>query len=125
MEKSSPTAGAVRNRCLVYEQQGQNVVVLLDTPSWYAWLETATTFTFTCDEGTFTAHKARAGNQRGGWYWRAYQRKQGRLFRCYLGVSPNVTLSKLCEAARRLAADTESIGSSQVDESTFPFRLGG
>ena len=42
MEKVSSTVGAVRNGCLVYEQQGQNVVVLLDTPSWYAWLETAT-----------------------------------------------------------------------------------
>ncbi len=131
MEKSSPTAGAVRNGCLVYEQQGQNVVELLDTPSWYAWLETATTFTFTCDEGTFTAHKTRAGNQRGGWYWRAYRRKQGRLFRCYLGVSPNITLSKLREAARRLAADAESIGSSQANEraqqplSHVPLSFGG
>ncbi len=107
MKKISPTAGAVRNGCLVYEQQGQNVVVLVDTPSWYAWLETATTFTFTGEEGTFTAHKARAGNRRGGWYWRAYRRTRGRLSRCYLGVSPNLTLAKLREAARRLAVEAE------------------
>ena len=103
MQKRSSTIGTVRNGCLVYEQQGQHVVVLLDTPSWYAWLETATAFTFTCDEGSFTAHKAGAGNRRGGWYWRAYRRKRGRLSRCYLGISANVTLSKLHEAARRLA----------------------
>jgi len=120
MEKLSSTAGAVRNGCLVYEQQGQNVVVLLDTPSWYAWLETATTFTFTGEEGTFTAHKARAGNRRGGWYWRAYRRKRGRLSRCYLGVSTNLTLAKLCEVARCLAADGESTGSSQTGEDTPP-----
>ena len=120
MEKSSATVGAVRNGCLVYEQQGQNVVVLLDTPSWYAWLETATTFTFACDEGTFTAHKARAGNRRGGWYWRAYRRKRGRLSRYYLGVSFNITLAKLREAARRLAADAEDRGSNQTDESAQP-----
>ena len=120
MEKPSTTAGAVRNGCLVYEQQGQNVVVLVDTPSWYAWLETATTFTFTCDEGTFTAHKACAGNRRGGWYWRAYRRKRGRLSRCYLGVSTNLTLSKLREAARRLAADAEGIGGSKADEGAQP-----
>jgi LuxR family maltose regulon positive regulatory protein len=120
MEKVSSTAGAVCNGCLVYEQQGQNVVVLVDTPSWYAWLETATTFTFTCEEGTFTAHKARAGNRRGGWYWRAYRRKRGRLSRCYLGVSTNITLAKLCEVARRLAADVESTGSSQTGEDTPP-----
>ena len=76
-------------------------------PSWYAWLETATTFRFTCEEGTFTAHKVRAGNRRGGWYWRAYRRQHGRLSRCYLGVSTNLTLPCLHEAARRLAARSE------------------
>ena len=120
MEKVSSTAGAVCNGCLLHEQQGQKVIVLVDTPSWYAWLETATTFTFTCEEGTFTAHKARAGNRRGGWYWRAYRRKRGRLSRCYLGVSTNLTLAKLCEVARCLAADGESTGSSQTDEDTPP-----
>jgi LuxR family transcriptional regulator, maltose regulon positive regulatory protein len=120
MKKISPTAGAVRNGCLVYEQQGQNVVVLVDTPSWYVWLETATTFTFTGEEGTFTAHKARAGNRRGGWYWRAYRRKRARLLRCYLGVSTNLTLANLHEVARCLAADGEGTGSSQTDEDTPP-----
>lgn len=107
MEKASLTIGAVCNGCLVYEQQGQHMIVLVDTPSWYAWLETATTFSFTCEQGTFTAHKARAGNRRGGWYWRAYRRKRGRLSRCYLGVSPNLTFAKLREAARRLAGEAE------------------
>jgi LuxR family transcriptional regulator, maltose regulon positive regulatory protein len=107
MEKASSTVGAVCNGCLVYEQQDQHMVVLVDTPSWYAWLETATTFSFTCEQGTFTAHKARAGNRRGGWYWRAYRRKRGQLSRCYLGVSTNLTLAKLREAARRLAEDAE------------------
>src|SRR5579885_1238012 len=118
MEKVSSTSGAVCNGCLVYEQQGQHMVVLLDTPSWYAWLETAKTFAFTCEQGTFTAHKARAGNRRGGWYWRAYRRKRGRLSRCYLGVSSNLTLANLQEAARRLAGNVESRGSSQTGEDT-------
>jgi LuxR family transcriptional regulator, maltose regulon positive regulatory protein len=116
MQKPSPTVGTVRNGCLVYEQQGQSVVVLLDTPAWYAWLETATTFAFTGEEGAFTAHKACAGNRRGGWYWRAYRRKRGRLSRCYLGVSTKVTLSKLREAACRLATDAESTGSGKPGE---------
>jgi hypothetical protein len=80
MKKISPTDGAVRNGCLVYEHQGQNVVVLVDTPSWYVWLETAITFTFTGEEGTFTAHKARAGNRRGGWFVRVRKvRRKGRV----------------------------------------------
>src|SRR5579863_3551200 len=120
MQNPSPTVGTVRDGCLVYEQQGQRVVVLLDTPSWYTWLETATHFTFTCEEGTFTAHKARAGNRRGGWYWRAYRRKCGRLSRCYLGVPTNLTLAKLREVARCLAADGEGTGNSHTDEDTPP-----
>jgi LuxR family maltose regulon positive regulatory protein len=107
MKKTSSTIGAVCNGCLVYEQQGQHMVVLLDTPSWYAWLETATAFSFTCEEGTFTAHKARAGNRRGGWYWRAYRRQRGRLSRYYLGVSTNLTFAKLHEAAGHLAVEAE------------------
>src|SRR5215469_7487295 len=120
MQKPSPTVGTVRNGCLVYEQQGRSVVVLLDTPSWYTWLETATAFAFASEEGTFTAHKACAGNRRGGWYWRAYRRKRGRLSRCYLGISPNVTLSKLRETARRLAIDAESSGSRTAGEDAQP-----
>ncbi|WP_040443839.1 hypothetical protein [Ktedonobacter racemifer] len=82
------------------------------------WLETAAAFTFECEAGTFTAHKRRAGNRRGGWYWRAYRRKLGQLATCYLGVSANLTLPCLCEAARRLAArledtSTEKEASSQ------------
>jgi LuxR family transcriptional regulator, maltose regulon positive regulatory protein len=114
------TIGVVQNGTLVYQCDGQQVTVLVDTPSWYAWLETATTFTFTCDEGTFTAHKAHAGNRRGGWYWRAYRRKRGRLSRCYLGVSTNVTLPKLRGAARRLAADAEGTRSRNAAECAQP-----
>jgi len=91
----------------VYEHDGQQVTVTVDTPSWYTWLETATAFTFVCEEGRFTAHKVRAGNRRGGWYWRAYRRQHGRLSRCYLGVSANLTLLCLDETARRLAARAE------------------
>ncbi len=35
MQKPSSTISTVRNGCLVYEQQNQRVVTLLDTPSWY------------------------------------------------------------------------------------------
>ncbi len=56
---------------LVYQQEGHEQTLLVGTPAWYAWLRTATTFAFTCDCGAFTARKERAGNKRGGWYWRA------------------------------------------------------
>jgi LuxR family transcriptional regulator, maltose regulon positive regulatory protein len=102
MEKPKASIGAVANGTLVYKHQGQQVTITVGTPSWYAWLETATNFTFVSVEGAFTAHKARAGNRRGGWYWRASSFQHGRIFRCYLGVSSNLTLSCLQEAAHRL-----------------------
>jgi LuxR family maltose regulon positive regulatory protein len=115
-KKLSATTGIVQNGALVYEQQGQIVTATIGTLSWYAWLETATTFAFEGSEGTFTAHKVRAGNRRGGWYWRAYRRHKGRLFNCYLGVSANLTLPCLCEAARRLATRSEDTGTRKEAE---------
>ena len=103
IKKRSETIGIVQNGVLLYASQGQHRTIIVGTPSWYAWLETATTFTFTCEEGSFTARKMRAGNRRGGWYWRAYRRKLGQLSTCYLGVSANATLPRLQEAARLLA----------------------
>lgn len=107
IKKLSETIGVVQNGVLVYASQGQTVTIPVETPSWYAWLETATTFTFTDEEDTFTARKMRAGNRRGGWYWRAYRRKFGRLSSHYLGICANVTLPRLREAARQLAIRSE------------------
>ena len=70
IEKSSATIGVVQDGTLVYEHCGQQVMVTVDTPSWYTWLETATAFTFVCEEGRFTAHKVRAGSRRGGFHQR-------------------------------------------------------
>ncbi|HEU5374699.1 MAG TPA: AAA family ATPase [Ktedonobacteraceae bacterium] len=66
------------------------------------WWLSGSNFTFVDVAGTFIAHKARAGNRRGGWYWRASRWSHGRSFRCYLGVSSHLTLFCLQEAARRL-----------------------
>src|SRR5258708_5467399 len=88
IEKRSAPIGVVQNGTLRYEDQQQHLTVAV---------------------GTFTAHKERAGNGRGDWYWRAYRRKQGRLSRRYLGISTNLTLSCLQEAARDLAARSEGL----------------
>jgi hypothetical protein len=57
------------------------------------------------DLGTFTARKERF--QRGGWYWRAYRRRFGRLRRVYLGKSEQLSLDCLEAAAQRLASGGE------------------
>jgi len=45
------------------------IQIVVDSSDWYAWLQTASTFTFRGEEGLFTARKERAGNRRGSTYW--------------------------------------------------------
>src|SRR2546430_3906612 len=76
-------------------RDGSFVQIAVDSCDWYAWLQTASTFTFRSEHGSFTAHKERAGNRRGRAYWRAYRTWQGKLHRAYLGQSEELTLARL------------------------------
>jgi LuxR family maltose regulon positive regulatory protein len=78
--------------------------IIVGTPAWFAWLESATTFAFSGPGGSFTARKE--GRDRGGWYWKAYRTVHGALRRVYLGKSVDLTLTRLNEAAATLAAIT-------------------
>src|SRR6266566_4043414 len=85
-------------------RDGSPVQIVVDTSDWYAWLQTASTFTFRGEHGSFTAHKERAGNRRGRLYWRAYQTWKGKLHRVYLGQSEELTLERLQSVAMVLAS---------------------
>ncbi len=82
---------------------------MIGTPAWYSWLQTATTFTFTNDKGTFTARCEQAGNKRGGWYWRAYHKHAGKRRRVYLGRSQEVTPERLSAVATYLTGQDEVV----------------
>ena len=94
---------------------GQDQLLTVDSPPWYTWLTTATSFTFVNENGTFSARKEQTGNQRGGWYWRAYCRREGKLHRVYLGKSENLTLQRLNEAAQMLTLTSEKIDEHTED----------
>ena len=49
--------------------------ITVGTPAWFAWLESATTFSFSGPTGSFTARKE--GRARGGGYWKAYRTAHG------------------------------------------------
>ncbi|PWT77755.1 MAG: hypothetical protein C5B60_02155, partial [Chloroflexi bacterium] len=100
MAKRTPI---VRGNTLTYQHEDQDHLLTVDTPDWYAWLESASTFAFTSEAGRFTARRERAGNQRGGWYWKAYRTRRGKLASLYLGKSETLTLSRLETVARGLA----------------------
>ncbi|HEY6410779.1 MAG TPA: hypothetical protein VIY29_25275, partial [Ktedonobacteraceae bacterium] len=93
----------IRGDRLIYQQDEREQVLVVETPAWYAWLETASTFAFRRDAGTFTARKEQAGNQRGGWYWKAYRTQRGKLTSHYLGKSGALTLARLHAVAQALA----------------------
>src|SRR5438067_10614210 len=85
-------------------RDGSPVRIVVDSSDWYAWLQTASTFTFRGEHGSFTAHKERAGHRRGRLYWRAYRTWHGKLHRAYLGQSEELTLKRLQSVAVALAS---------------------
>src|SRR3989440_7531104 len=93
----------VQGKTLVYRQDGREQVLTVDTAAWFAWLETASTFSFVSEEGLFTARREQAGHKRGGWYWKAYRKQHGKLSSRYLGKSETVTLARLQTVAQALA----------------------
>jgi predicted ATPase/DNA-binding CsgD family transcriptional regulator len=94
----------IQGNILTYSQSGLPAQLLVDTLDWYTWLETASTFTFRSEHGTFTARKERAGSKRGGEYWKAYSRRHGKLYRVYVGKSEDMTLEQLQSVAAVLAS---------------------
>src|SRR5712691_11909091 len=110
----------VQDDTLIYQRSGQDCRLPVGTPDWYAWLSTARTFAFRSAFGTFTAHKEQASNKRGGWYWRAYHKRDGKLHRVYLGKSEEVTLDRLNAAAAILAAQEGVDRSENVPVQPLP-----
>src|SRR5207245_8327667 len=77
-EESAMTP-TVQGETLVYRQDGKEQVLTVETAAWFAWLESASTFSFVSETGSFTARREQAGHKRGGWYWEAYRKQQGEL----------------------------------------------
>jgi LuxR family transcriptional regulator, maltose regulon positive regulatory protein len=93
----------VQDGTLVYQHGGHEQTLAIGTAAWYSWLETASTFAFVSERGTFTARREQSGHKRGGWYWKAYRKWHGKLSSHYLGKSEALTLERLQAAAQALA----------------------
>jgi predicted ATPase/DNA-binding CsgD family transcriptional regulator len=104
MKDENEAMPVVQGETLTYWQDGQDHRLPVGTPAWYAWLSTARTFAFRSALGTFTARKEPASNKRGGGYWRAYRKRNGKLHRVYLGKSEELTRDRLNTAAVTLAS---------------------
>jgi predicted ATPase/DNA-binding CsgD family transcriptional regulator len=94
---------------LRYQQDGQQYMLKVGTPEWYAWLNEFPMFAFRGEYGSFTARKELAGNRRGGEYWKAYRTRNRKLHRAYLGKSEALTLERLNEIAFALESETVNV----------------
>src|SRR5436305_803063 len=113
MPQTTPT---VRFDTLVYQHDGQDSLLKVGSSEWYSWLATVTTFAFSSDSGSFTARKERVGNARGSWYWKAYRKRDGRLYRAYLGKSEDLTLARLNTVATLLSRQNTLPGAQDTDQ---------
>jgi LuxR family transcriptional regulator, maltose regulon positive regulatory protein len=78
--------------------------IAVGSPSWIAWLTDPATrsFSFKSASATYTARKE--SRARGGEYWTAYRRHNGKLRKVYLGRAEDLTLDRLDGAAATLVA---------------------
>lgn len=107
---------------LTYYKNGQEQHLCIETPEWYTWLMTATSFAFIGEQGSFTARKEQMRNKRGGWYWKAYRKEHSKLLRAYLGKSEKLTHERLSAAAAVLATKSieqaRQVSKTSIAEST-------
>jgi len=101
MTRATPT---IRDTTLLVYEEEQAISLVVGSEQWFEWLrkDTSTIFSVHTLDGSYTARKERAGNRRGGWYWKAYRTSQGTLYRAYLGKREDLTLARLNEVALTL-----------------------
>jgi len=124
MKRQTPTVwqlwGGGRTRAELYgAREGEAIVV--DSPAWFGWLAAETTRGFAYAlfdrqagyvSGFLSVRKEQ--RERGGNYWVAYRRSQGRLWKRYLGSTSRLTCAYL-----------ETIGATALALSDGSAREGG
>ncbi len=111
---------------------GPCVPLHVDSPAWFGWLEEESTRSFcyplfdaSCGYivGFMTVRKERRA--RGGPYWVAYRRCQGRLRKVYLGASSRLTHECLETVAQRFLAASQGREARKEWRTEIPIRKGG
>ncbi len=76
--------------------------ILVGSDVWYRWLSAPETrsFSFRGKSGTYTARREQ---QRNGWYWYAYRKRDGKLRKAYLGKPDELSLERLQAVAALLS----------------------
>jgi predicted ATPase/DNA-binding CsgD family transcriptional regulator len=99
----------------------QQAPVIVGSDVWYTWLtsESARSFTFRSQLGTFTARRER---KRNGWYWYIYRKQQGKLHKAYLGRAKELSLERLTSVTAILMNQFDtSVSEASSEEKLSPF----
>src|ERR1700693_3477214 len=102
----------------LYQSETDRDPIVVGTSAWYDWLEHHTAFTFVDAVGAFTARKSMLRTR--GSYWKAYRRRQGKLYRIHLGHSHALTLERLQAVARAFAGEPTDVSSTHSEASRLP-----
>ncbi len=94
------------------EGLNQTVIDLeLESPAWFVWVDQVSSFAFHGRMGFYTARQER--KERGGGYWYAYVREQGKVTKRYLGRSADLTLTRLEQTAQLLVKHSLDVTSRE------------
>lgn len=81
---------------------GSPTDIQIDTPAWFRWLQTATSFSYPLGRPTYYSLTLRQEKRRRGLYWYAYLKIDSKLHNGYVGASATLTAEKLDTVAKQL-----------------------
>ena len=76
-------------------------VLRLDTPAWFAWLHTVSSFSYSSSQSSWRL-TVRRDKRRRQTYWYGYAKNDGKLYNVYLGKTEQLTQANLEAACERL-----------------------
>jgi len=120
MRAKTPSVSLGYQEGYLYDPAVPDLRIRLDTAAWFGWLAEATTTRFAYPVfdpargyivGSMTVRKER--RQRGGTYWAAFRRCQGRVRKVYLGPSATLTYARLTAIAHAFHEASGASGAAQ------------
>ncbi len=95
-------------RLTALESLVQQTMVAPESPEWFDWLASLTSFRFVGPHGRFTAYRDSERGQRTR-SWKAHRYFHGRSYKHYLGTTDHLTIASLEQMAAKLQACVDAL----------------
>lgn len=76
--------------------------IRVDSPAWFRWLHTTTSFSYALGRPTFYSLTFRKEKRRHAWYWYAYLKSGNKLHNAYAGRTEVLSAARLNHIAQGL-----------------------